>query len=418
MKQTLLKALIFMIAFVFFQSFSFGQLTKTITVQFNKDKLTGGKVRDRSTSHKDFLIRVEGINTALHKVVIKYDDFNWFTETPEALKAILPGIKIDGLGVTKDTTTKENANTSMSDIVFYINKAMQTIKMFKDSTEKIYSNSNDSIHCLDIKKIAHTDSAQVADLEMYMSWFSGYYESLLKMSESAYDEELAHKLGEFKNIYETLQAHKKSLINGANVIIAANKKAPIGFFPSKVHSFSKQAATAKIYVINNFDLSDTLATYKEDIYKAGKFSFDFSTGVALNNLVKPQYYIGDNGSGKFIGNEQTRPLDFSVVALLHLNVRVCSWLSIGPATGVSVSAFDANTGYIYGGSISFGKNQSFSITAGGILGKTVALSKKVSSNGTEADLPLPADISSVPTYDKIGTGGFISFTYNLTRIRR
>ena len=411
MKKQLFK--IFGIALVLIQTAMFSQKTDSITIQFNKDKLTN--IRYKSTCRKNFVIRVEGINTALHKVAIKFDDFYWFTETPEALKAILPNFKLNAgrAQFASDSSKADSINFAKHIEKFnYIDNAITLIASFKDSIESKTYNANS------LKKYANLIVKRVDSLQNKMNYFTGYYETLIEMSKSTYDEDLAIKIGQYKDLYEFLRKNKKNLLSGVNIIIVTDKKAPEDFFNSKVHTFSKPVTTAQIYIIDRFDLDDTIAVYEEDIYKDGRVTLDFSTGVALNSLVKPQYYIGDNGSGKFIGNERTRELDFSVVALLHLNIRVCSWLSIGPATGISVSAFDANTGYIYGGSISIGKQRSFSITAGGILGKTVALSKKISSDGSNADLAIPADISSVPTYDKIGKGGFVSFTYNLTRIRK
>lgn len=407
MKLNLFK-IFYLLTLLFIKGFAFGQ-TKTINIEFEKDKLTG--ISQKSTCKKDFVIKVDGINTALHKVAVKFDDFYWFTETPEALKTVLPNIAVTNpkpLGNMKDGAT---------DVIQYIKNAIAAIENFNDTVLVFYS-TKPAGYLNDIQIVATTIVEDVEKLEVYMNYFTGYYEALLEMSKSTYNVELAQTIGESRDLYLNLQSNRKNLISGANTIEAASKKLSGTSFISKVHTFSKPVTTVQIYVINKFDLDDTIAVYEEDIYRDGKITLDFSTGVGLNSLVKPQYYIGDNGAGKFIGNERTRELDFSVIALLHLNVRVFSWLSIGPATGVSVSAFDGNTGYLYGGTISIGKQRSFSISAGGILGKTVALSKTISSDGNSADLTLPTDISSVPTYDKIGKGGFISFTYNLTRIRK
>jgi hypothetical protein len=184
-----------------------------------------------------------------------------------------------------------------------------------------------------------------------------------------------------------------------------------------VHFPEKEVTTLQIIVTNRFDPSDTICNYTTDIYRTGVFKIDFSTGIGVNSLVKPTYSIGNNGS-PYIHKENGRDADLSVMALLHATWRFTRNFTFGPTAGVSVSTFDANTGFVLGVSGSFGTRNTISLSAGGIMGKSFKLSSRVSSDGNKADIPLESGITEVPKVDIVKFGGFVSVTYNLTRIKK
>ncbi|MBL7937359.1 MAG: hypothetical protein JNM51_16230 [Bacteroidia bacterium] len=384
---------------------SYGQCTATLTAKYDASVKKITNLNHKGTWDKDFIVKISNTNSALHKVIVKFNDFYWSSDLPEQLKTVFPNLESTDFRAIPSTY-------SYTDAIAYLKDASNAVDSFKIQAAKLDSSA--------ICKLATDLLGNVKSIEEHLSYFMGYYENYLEMVKSSKSFSLSKvdSLAKLKHTYDGLKENSTNLILGGKIITKIAQKGLSKSFTSSGHHFTSSATTISIYILDNFNPKDTLAKFEEDIYKKGKFSIDFSTGPGLNYLVKPQYYIGDDNGVKFIGTEKKRPVDFGVMALVHLNLKLMPGFSTGLATGISVSAFDGNTGYLAGAGFSFGKKRTLSLTCGVIIGKTVALSKKISSDGVTVDKTLATDISAVPTYDKIDRKFFFGVTYNLTRKKK
>jgi len=415
---------------------------KTITGEFDGKQITG--LDNHSVNRlSNYLIHLNGANSAQYKVVFQFDDFEWNSEPPSVITTILPNI----ITLSSDMKTLTNPNkilrelsqdstkaldikTKIKIIIQRINLIIQTADHFPDSindknTAAITTFAKGQLSpILKLEELrCQNDSLCLAydtlfsKFQYNVAYIIGFYEALKEFNaqSSSGDYEYVEELASIKPIYDILKA--KNYLRLLKIIITCAKNEPKNYAESDIHFPDKEVTNLKIFVLNKFDLTDTICTYSTDIYRTGVFKLDFSTGIGVNSLIKPTYYLGNNGSS-YINKENGRDADLSVMALLHANWRVKRNFCIGPVAGVSVSTFDANTGFVLGLGTSFGTKNTISLSAGGIMGKSYKLSSRVSSDGNAADIPLESTISEIPKVDAVNYGWFVSLTYNLTRTKK
>ena len=386
-----------------------------IIAKYDKAKKTIKKLdKSSSTLNDGFKIKVTGVHSVLHKVSFEFEDFSWHSEPPEGLKTILPEI-YGTAGSSAVPPSGPDRYKRVLKIQAFLNSAKKELETSFDGAN--WSADSDKTICDKyVNKIAtlYTDDKEVLSaVAEDIQYFIGEYESILKIGEADYIGYLAeNKLG-----YENIKKIQGKILSGLKAIIGGKSQVK-GNSSSKVHLPKKEATTVKIYVIDRFNPSDTITSFKQDVYRMGKFKIDFSAGLGVNSLLNPSYYIGKNDTIPFIGEEEKRDIDLTLISLAHFNWRLLPWFSAGPTIGASVSIFDAKPTFLLGGGLSFGKQRSVSLSGGMSFGKVNVLSKKVSTDGITADLTLDSDISEVPTYGKIKFGYFISLTYNLKRTKK
>ncbi|WP_430405211.1 hypothetical protein [Fluviicola sp.] len=418
-------SLAFLFSILTFLSQGQKAMSDSLTGNFTNKRITG--LSNRSVNHKsNYKIRIDDFNTALYKVQFKFNDFDWETEPPSMLEqTIMPDMTSFSVGkrgiFRKDTCAlDEFCITDVPILLEKINNIILSINMYPDT---IKNADPDSIKILSrqILNDLYFDSTNyakdLAEFQNNITYIKGLYSNL---------KEFNAKSPNAKFEYVYLLAVLEGTINQLNTknypkllsyIISFAKNPPQNYITSDVHFPEKEVTTLQIIVTNRFDPSDTICNYSTDIYRTGVFKIDFSTGIGVNSLVKPTYVMGNNGS-PYIHKENGRDADLSVMALLHANWRLTRNFTFGPTAGVSVSTFDANTGFVLGLSGSFGTRNTISISAGGIMGKSFKLSSRVSSDGNVADIPLESGITEVPKVDAVNYGWFVSVTYNLTRTKK
>jgi hypothetical protein len=411
--------------FALFANISLGQKEecKTIEGSFKDKRITD--LNHQSVNHNDnYKIHLKELKTALYKVQFKFNDFDWETEPPGILEqTIMPKIESftgDRKNLFRESTSMDAGMIEILNVAGKINEIILFINQYPVNIENANPNDIQSISKTGLEKLKFEPSDYAKGLTEFqnnIAYIKGLYIALKE-----FNAESPNGSFEYVQLLASLegtvnQLNSKNYPKLLSYIISFAKEIPKNFVESDVHFPEKEVTTLQIIVTNRFDPSDTICNYTTDIYRTGVFKIDFSTGIGVNSLVKPTYSIGNNGS-PYIHKENGRDADLSVMALLHANWRFTRNFTFGPTAGVSVSTFDANTGFVLGVSGSFGTRNTISLSAGGIMGKSFKLSSRVSSDGNKADIPLESGITEVPKVDIVKFGGFVSVTYNLTRIKK
>ncbi|TSJ45380.1 hypothetical protein [Fluviicola chungangensis] len=402
----------------------------SIPGKFTHKRITG--LSNQSVNHKsNYLIRLDDFNTALYKVQFKFNDFDWETEPPAILEQYLHGLesitlsdkalfedkRFRALVDFKDSSIQEaDLVEKLNKIIRFIDEYPNTIKDIKlDEMTLIKDASEKGLKDLGFKSTDYSE--ELNEFQNDIFYVKGLYNALKEFNAESPNSkfEYVQTLASMEGVINKLNS--KNYPKLLSYIISFAKEAPKNYAKSDIHFPEKEVTTLQIIVINRFDPTDTICNYSTDIYRTGVFKIDFSTGIGVNSLVKPTYSMANNGS-PYIHKENGRDADLSVMALLHANWRLSRNFTFGPTAGVSVSTFDANTGFVLGISGSFGTRNTISLSTGGIMGKSYKLSSRVSSDGNKADIPLESGMTEVPKVDAVNYGWFVSVTYNLTRIKK
>ena len=425
--------------FIAFSSYSQNKKTKTITTSYNRKSK---EIRDLNSDYigfnKNLEIKMDSVNPVLYKVVYKFKDFVWYSETPESIAKILPGMdpliynseekKTDKKGgeIIDSILVKKPIMERLDSISSLINRTkIRTSK--KDVVDTLFlKNTLDSIASYLKPELAGNTKATGKEIINTLTY---HIDSLgityqfeldhikLEGLPNGYTEKTIAHLTRVKTNQEKLNKVKPIILNGTQAIIYGLKK-PGNSNTSKLHLPKKEAVTVNIFVLDRFSPKDTLSTYSTDIYKTGKFKLDFSVGIGGNSLIDPVFYIDNKDSIPFIATENKREIDLTAYSLIHFNWRIKSCLSGGPLTGISISIINAKPSYLLGGGLTVGKEKTISFSGGASFGELELLSNRISSDGYTNDQPLQTNISEVPTYKRMSVGYFFAVTYNFGRVKK
>lgn len=413
---------------------------ETIEVEYSyKTKDIKKLEKDYASKNKGIKINVTGIHSTLHKVSVEFEDFSWESTPPEALEVLFPGFD-DFQLLTNDTDGPElfpnkakpmdyeNQVDTLIEVQKKINEIKNDLATSFDKNGELDSNKVAKACGNTLEEVtkligAEDEKEVLATINYKIHYLLTYYEKLVESSKNltpGKDNDVFLEIAKYNWSYQILKKNKSKIINGVLVLLSNDETSEVNstYTTKNAHFPKKEATTVKIYIIDRFNPSDTLVEFQQDIYRTGKLLVDFSAGIGVNTLVDPTFYIGKKDTIPFIAEEEKRDVDLTVFALLHLKWKLTSWFALGPSTGVSVSVFDAKPTYLLGGSFTFGKKNTISLSGGVSMGKVDILSRSVSTNGEIADLELAPGISEVPTYGKIGFGAFACLTYNFGRIKK
>jgi hypothetical protein len=400
-----------------------------VHLTFDKTKKQIVKIDKKFYNPSDGIqIVVNGIHPILHKVSINFDDAYWHSEPPKITKSVLPNISTLSFSQNAEIFKSESSIPEIKLIGYQrINRIISILDSAKTTLSKSYKSpnwepSNDVSICLSIfnqiSQLYPNGSSLMNNIRIEIASLSTTYDQLSKVK-TIEDAEMFNSIIDYLSLNSWNNSRLKSSKSTILGVLPALKKGmKDSLTKSKKYYPKGEFTTVTIHIIDRFKPSDTITTFIQDIYKVGKFKIDFSSGIGVNSILDPSFYIGKNDTIPFIAEEEKRDIDFNIFGLAHFNWRVLSWLSLGPTTGVSISVFSAKPTYLVGGSISIGRKNLISLSGGISFGAKNILSRKVSSDGFNADLPLALDISTVPTYKKITKGYFISLTYNFKRVRK
>jgi hypothetical protein len=171
----------------------------------------------------------------------------------------------------------------------------------------------------------------------------------------------------------------------------------------------KQGMTGSIYVVDQKIRVPIRYGMKVDFSTGLYYSSIRSNTYALKNVydaTKPDSLIG-----KDIVNEQggEKGRTGGVTALMHVYPRLGSFQ---PAFTFGVGgSLDLNYSLLFGGSLLFGRENRFGLSAGLNFSSIKVISNKYYDNGVL--IRQKPDVSTVDTYNKMKRGFFMSFTYSL-----
>lgn len=395
--------------------------------------------------NKEYFIYLGNINSAYYDVKINPTLSNIKSIIPDVLKPILPGIpdnnliadmkvldQKSGLPATIQSSYDEARHESI--------KLEKLVKSSKELKEHIVANKNDASTCaakaqfflselgsssvfgtgtpVEIdklkEKVKNSTYIFLANWEASKLLLEG---NPIPPSGTPYQtanelNEVLKAMKEFNQYNQFIIENKDKFINIVDFIFATSKAED--FKRTKPFTNNKDLTTVSFVVTNKLN-GDTLLKHNEELFTTGGWKLDFTTGFFYNTINNNDFFleVAEDGT-KSIKNERNPKSDLAIGALAHFAFRALSNLKIGPSIGPAVSPLDGKIRYLGGLSFVVGRRNQLAISGGAALAKIKVLSGKVSRNGEEPLDIIPADVTSVPTYEKHKWGIFLGVSYNLT----
>tara|TARA_R110000868_G_scaffold45485_3_gene151031 strand:+ start:9508 stop:10833 length:1326 start_codon:yes stop_codon:yes gene_type:complete len=410
-------------------------INKKIILKFDqKSKNLTLKKCDNNHSHKTFICNyeikkgesyvliIEGINTAVVKETIEFKPFMISSDTPEIIKPFFLGIsnssEIDyGIGIASVATTSTNADLDplYDNAVLYYNLLVS----LKNNSNELYSSSVFETN----KKKADSliqptldlfDADDLDDLNSKINISETYIKSINELFKIRLDKAsnvstaIIEKFARLTKISKDLS--DKDFTKYSNFIFASTKAE--NQTKPEVFIAKNDGLDIDITLINTYS-KDTITKKTIDFYSKGNFSFDFSSGFFYTNEIEKSYYLEKRDSlTTNIIEEKNRDFDISFGALGHFSYKFSSTFKAGISMGASLSPLDGKTRYLIGSSFIFGRNRQLSFNSGLSLVKLKVLSGSINEN--EIGKYVDASVTSIPTFEKVQSGLFFGFSYNLT----
>lgn len=162
---------------------------------------------------------------------------------------------------------------------------------------------------------------------------------------------------------------------------------------------------------------DTVYSLETNLYSTKKFRFSFSAGLFYNQIVDSKYYIELNpnteSNSNFVRKEETDDFDIAFGALAHYSYQFTSGFGVGLNTGIALSAFDAKSRYLVGGSILIGRKNQFVINAGVAFARREFLSDQIKNS----EMMIPKSVTTVPTVSRVDNSIYFGITYNVFKVK-
>ncbi len=415
--------------------------SQTIKINYNNEdnSFDVQKCKDDGSNCKEFngdidigetyKITISGINTAVTKTALEIKPFDLESSIPTIIQPIFPGITNSGeISFSDAAAATGPAGGPFSDLdnladnALLIYKELLDVKKIADTlyTSTIYTTNNPlamiyfNLLCNDFSATTGSNKDKIEKINQKIVTGQIYINSVKDI---------------FTKRFENSSNITKDIVDKYSyVIIMSNTVNKTNF--TKYSNFIYKSLSAKtetkpekfiaqsdgidlnIMLLNTY-VSDTIAKKTIDFYTKGNLSFDFSTGFFYSNQIEQSYYLEKRDSLKSdILKEPIRNFDVSFGALGHLSYKFSSRFKAGVSMGASLSPIDGKTRYLLGSSIIFGRKNQIALNAGFKFIKLKVLSDSVNQDaeGTYVD----ADVTSVPTFEKVQSGFFIGITYNLT----
>jgi len=394
-------------------------------------------VKDKAIKKdQSFKIDVHDVNTILHKVGFKFKDYELFSKAPSTITNLFTNIPDNAMNIFADGWNENEAIEILDKISFFAKHSVELdeykkrIAKVKDNKDLISAECqkisgewskllNDALELESTVDSNNFVSITNAQITMAMR----YYEIMEIQANNATqsNHELAKLLATYQQSYLELKKAQSKIISGLSAVKEGRLLKNIKFEASSTTHFPKKDLTEGIiYIVNRFNLKDTVVQKKMDIFIKNKTKIDFSTGFAGNTLVQKDFFFTKtDATNTGIDNEESAAWDLGVAAFLHVDWRILSNLSVGPQAGLAVSLFDTQPRYMLGIGSSVGRDKSITVSAGVNLAQLKVLSKQVSTDGKDYDGSSDlAQFEAVPLTPKLKTGFYLALTYNLTRTRK
>lgn len=379
-------------------------------IEFNKGK--------GISNNKSFQIKLNNTNSLLYKAKFKIDDYYFQSEVPSSLTKIFPGLPTSG-AYSALSVNKTNIN-QIIEINVIINEVRKNIKNIPDDKIKQYCEEQIKLIKQKIDQTGYSDDELISQVQQDIISFKAEFETTQAQCINVpVPTNCIDTVAKLKPVYIQLKNVETQILNGLNILKDGAANGVKFEISSDPHITSSDLSVVEVAILDRFNPKDTLFVGKTELFVKDKVKIDYSVGIAGNNLVEKEYYFvyGSDSTKNGISSEDSSPLDFSILALLHIDWKISPSFALGPNTGISISILDAKPRYHLGFSCSFGMERTFTISTGICFANMKVLSNQVSSNGSDYDNGDLYRFDSVPIANKLKAGYFFSLTYNLTRKR-
>nr|MBC7614366.1 hypothetical protein [Pseudopedobacter sp.] len=356
---------------------------------------------------KSYVVKLSGINSAHHKLILEAKSFELYTPLPEVLKPIMPGITGS---VSFDKINEEIANLNTlknkADMLHKVSKNNPSPELADDILEALYtifSIGNKSQELL-IKKVRDDVSMVATSYDMIKGIISNLTE--YKPEEANIYSIILQSGEDFKknNYLKYLQY----------IINSCKAKSEV---ETKSFKSEKDLTDLHLILIDTYS-NDTLYNETKTLYNYGSWGLSFSTGFFYTEGLGDQpYYLENRTDGNVAVMKDKRTVeDFSIGAMGHVYYKLYPCLKIGPSLGLSVSPFDGKSRYLLGLSVLIGQEKMVGINIGKAWAKANNLSALVKKDGV--GYYLPAGTTIVPQYQSLKSAWFVGLTYNLIATKK
>lgn len=373
-----------------------------------------------------YQIKLTGVNPAHHILKVTAKSFELQTAQPEAFKDLLflsgslppVGLKSDALLFTQASDISKYQDTLIG--------KMNRLEKLRKIADILYKQSKDTIN----KKSIDTAVDQISrlygkldtlptlvGLDIHYINSSATYLAAYLLNNKNLDPDVANVLA--LSQYQTDQLKSKNYLEYAGYIISSNKLKDSGkkSLVSEPFITKKDLTEVRIILIDRYS-KDTLYNNNQTFYNKGGSGISFSTGFFFTNgLTDNAYYLEKRSDGKMnIKTENKSRIDFSVGAFAQYYYKIDKMWRLGPGLGIAVSPFDGKPRYLVGLSTLIGKEKMVGVSTGIAWAKVKQLSGSV-LNDNEGPF-LPAETTTVPTFEKFRPNFFIGLTYNVVATRK
>lgn len=395
---------------------SFGQV-EVLGIPYDsiKNTLSFRNLPKNVKDNKEYVLMLTHVNSAHVDVVSQLRAYDYITELPDILKPIFLGIPNNNvMGQFELESNRENTRLFLKAMNYY--EKLQKIRIAGNHYyEKTKFNPipGDTIPIYKLKKELGFNNIKEMANQLIMS------EQFILSAIESY-------IYSFENIdirepiLEIVHAEYATLINIKSRIERGDYRKSLQFL------IDSESATSEIY-IDQFTASKDVTTvnlkvvnrytggtiYEGDLnFKTyNNWTFDFTTGFFLSNIIEPQYYLEhrDDVFNSII-EEDIGEIDISIGALGHFSYKFSPSLIAGISVGASISPFDGKLRYLTGLSLLFGEQKYVGLNIGVAFAKMTSLSNSVSQD--RGGYFQPKDITTINTVDRIESGIYLGLTYN------
>ncbi len=405
-----MKSTLLILAGLFFAHLLFAQ-TK-VKLKYEAKRI---KFDDKSVSFKKggkFNLQLSGINTAHHMFKIETKHLEISSPSPEVLKP---------LGLTNNVAFNSNGSVKKDDLntrmirLYGVKKLADSIRKSTDTLPNSMKvvKALEKIHIIYDNPSTNEELRQrvVADIAVINA--DAELTKAIIVNTQRYNEEFLNDYATALTRAEELK--QKSYLSYIDYLINSQKAKE--FQLSDTFTASKDLTEIRLILIDTYS-KDTLYNAVETIYNFNGVGLSFSTGFFHTRFLSDSpYYLEVRPDGnKGINSDMKMKSDISIGGFGHLYWKAKTWLRIGPGLGLSISPFDGKSRYLAGGGLLFGKEKMIGLTFGGAWAKVKQLSRLVSQDASGRYLP--ADATTVPTFERIKTSWFFGLNYNLVSTRK
>ena len=365
-------------------------------------------------AHKTYVLMLTNINSAHIDVVSEWSAYNYIVDLPDLLKPIFIGIPNNNV-MGKFEMHSNGGNTKLFlDALNHYDKLQKIGTAGNDYYEKtkFHPIPGDTLPLYELKKTLKVSTVEDIANQLVMS------EQFITSVLVSYQNAIA-TIAIADPLLSVIHSEYATLINIKKRIDSGAFQKALDFLIRSEHAEDelyvttftalKDITEVHLQIVNTYTGS-TLFDGDLHFKTYHDWSFDFTTGFFVSNLVEKQYYKEERDEeSQYIREENAEKVDLSIGALGHLSYKFSPELMAGISIGASLSPFDGKLRYLTGASILFGERKYLALNIGVAFAKMKTLPDR---NKSQDDYIQPNDVPSISTVERIKTGLYVGLTYN------